>query len=116
MPSNMNMKAGNLIGVTQPGETSKRWKFKYKLEHEMTEMTDGRDTRVTTEYNEAHQVIAQTDALSRKRSWKYATIEGGTETTITEPNGTETVEKFNTHGSPTSIYMRSGTSRGDDNL
>jgi RHS repeat-associated protein len=101
--------AGNLVGVTQPGEAGKRWKFKYNAEHELTSETDGREHTVTTEYNEAHQAISQTDALSRKRSWKYVTIEGGTETTITEPNGSETVEKFNPMGLPTSVTRASGT-------
>jgi RHS repeat-associated protein len=101
--------SGNLIGVTQPGEISKRWKFKYNAAHEMTEMTDGRGNTITTEYNEAHQVVSQTDAMLRKRSWKYATIEGGTETTITEPNSSTTVEKFNKLGLPTSVIRASGT-------
>jgi RHS repeat-associated protein len=101
---------GNLISVSQPGETSARWQFKYNTSHEMTEMTDGRGHAVTTEYNAAHQVTSQTDAMSRKRSWKYAVIAGGSETTITEPNGSETVEKFNGRALPTSVTHASGTS------
>ena len=99
----------NLTSVSQPGERSARWQFKYNSWHEMTEMTDGRGHAVATEYNEAHQVISQTDAMSRKRSWKYAAVEGGSETTMTEPNGSETVEKFNTLGLPTSVTRASGT-------
>lgn len=102
--------SGNLATVTLPGEEKAHWKFKYNAEHEMTSETDGREHTVTSEYNEAHQVSSQTDAMSRKRSWKYATIEGGAETTITEPNSSETVEKFNEIGRPTSVTRASGTS------
>jgi RHS repeat-associated protein len=103
--------SGNLVSVTQPGETKIRWKFKYNAAHELTSETDGREHTVTTEYNEAHQVSSQTDAMSRKRTWKYATApENGTETTIIEPNGSETVEQFNEDGSPTSITHAAGTS------
>jgi RHS repeat-associated protein len=103
--------SGNLASVTQPGETKIRWKFKYNSEHELTSETDGREHTLTTEYNAEHQVSSQTDAMSsRKRTWKYATIEGGTETTITEPNGATTVEKFNEHDLPTSVTHASGTS------
>ena len=103
--------SGNLASVTQPGETKIRWKFKYNAEHELTSETDGREHTVTTEYNEAHQVSSQTDALSRKRTWKYATApENGTETKISEPNGSETVEQFNEDGLPTSVTRAAGTS------
>jgi YD repeat-containing protein len=102
--------SGNLASVTQAGETKIRWKFKYNSEHELTSETDGREHTVTTEYNSSHQVSSQTDAMSRKRSWTYATITSGTETTITEPNGSTTVEKFNEYGSPTSVTHASGTS------
>lgn len=102
--------SGNLASVTLPGEEKARWKYKYNTEHEMTSVTDGREHAITIEYNEAHQVKAQTDPMSRKRSWKYAALEAGTETTITEPNGATTVEKFNEFGSPTSVTHASGTS------
>jgi RHS repeat-associated protein len=102
--------SGNLANVTQPGETKVRWKFKYNSEHELTSETDGREHTVTTEYNGERQVSSQTDALSRKRSWKYASIEGDTETKITEPNGSETVEQFNEEGLPTSVTHAYGTS------
>jgi RHS repeat-associated protein len=100
----------NLASVTQPGEASLRWQFKYDSSHQMTSETDGRSHAATTEYDGSHRVILQTDALERKRKWKYATTESGTETTITEPNGSETVEQFNIAGLPTSITHASGTS------
>jgi RHS repeat-associated protein len=100
----------DLASVTQPGETKLRWKFKYNAYHELTSETDGREHAVTTEYNINQQVSAQTDALSRKRKWEYFTTETGTETKITEPNGSTTVEKFNAAGLPTSITRAYGTS------
>jgi YD repeat-containing protein len=102
--------SGNLASVTLPGEEKARWKYKYNSEHELTSETDGREHTITTEYNEAHQVVSQTDAMSRKRTWKYTPIERGTETTITEPSGSTTIERFNEYGSPTSVTRASGTS------
>ena len=100
----------NLASVTQPGEASFRWQFKYDSSHEMTSETDGRGHASTTEYDSSHRAILQTDAMERKRKWKYANTESGTETTITEPNGSETIEQFNIAGLPTSITHASGTS------
>ncbi len=94
---------GNLASITLPGETSPRWQYKYSSAHELTSETDGRGKTSTTEYNEAHQVISQTDALSHKRSWAYIPTDPGTETVITEPNGSTTIEEFNEYGSPTSV-------------
>jgi RHS repeat-associated protein len=101
--------AGNLATVTQPGTTSLRWQYKYDTSHQMTTETDGRGHAVTTEYDSSHRVIVQKDAMERERKWKYATIESGTETTVTEPNGAVTVEKFNSTGLPTSVIHASGT-------
>jgi RHS repeat-associated protein len=101
---------GNLAAVTLPGEAKASWQYKYNSEHELTSSTDGREHTTTIEYNEAHQVVAQTDPLSRKRTWEYAATQYGSETTITEPNGSTTVEQFNEEGSPTSITLASGTS------
>jgi RHS repeat-associated protein len=100
---------GNLVSVTQPGEASLRWQFKYNSSHEMTEMTDGRGNTVTTEYNSSHQVVAQTDALKRKRTWQYGMVTEGTYTEITEPNGAVTREEFNLEGLPTSVTHAYGT-------
>jgi RHS repeat-associated protein len=102
--------SGNLATVTRPGEEKAHWKYKYNSEHELTSATDGREHATTIEYNEAHQVSSQTDAMSRKRAWKYAPTETGTETAITEPNGAATVEQFNEYGSPTSVTRASGKS------
>src|ERR1700722_6836301 len=99
-----------LATVTQPGETKIRWKFKYGTKDQLTSETDGREHATTIEYNASYQVKSETDSMSRKRSWAYATIAGGTETKITEPNGAVTVEKFNEKGEPTSITHAYGTS------
>jgi RHS repeat-associated protein len=100
---------GNLTRVTQPAEAAFRWQFKYDSAHQMTEMTDGRGHAVTTEYDGSHRAISQTDAMERKHTWKYTTTEAGSETTITEPNGSTTVEKFNVAMLPTSVTHASKT-------
>ncbi len=101
---------GNLATVTQPADTSLRWQFKYNSEHELISETDGRGKTATTEYNEYHQVVAQTDAMSRKRTWRYVQYEKGSETIITEPNGSLTLEDFNEYGLPTSVTRAAETS------
>ncbi len=103
--------SGNLKSVTQPAEATLRWQFKYNSEHELTSETDGRGHAVTTEYNGSQQAISQTDALGRKREWEYDR-EGPseTETTITEPNGSLTVERFNLAGLPLRVTRAWGAS------
>lgn len=102
--------SGNLATVTLPGEEKARWSYKYNAEHELTSVTDGREHTTAIEYNANQQVSSQTDAMSRKHTWKYAPIETGTETAIAEPGGATTVEDFNEYGSPTSVTHASGTS------
>jgi RHS repeat-associated protein len=103
--------SGNLATVTQPGEASVRWEFHYGSSHEMLSEKDGRGNAVEMEYEVADRVVTQTDALKRKHTWKYVPKENGeTETTVTEPNGSTTVEKFNDAGLPTSVTRASGTS------
>jgi RHS repeat-associated protein len=101
--------AGNLASVTLPGEVTPRWKFQYDSSHELTKVTDGRGFATTTEYEGSHRVIAQIDPMKRERKWKYATLAAGTETKITEPNGSETVEQFNSAGEPTKLTRAAGT-------
>ena len=102
---------GNLVSVTEPGETTARWKFAYDSAHEITSETEGANHTVTTEYDGLHRVIAQTDAMGRKRTWNYTTTVSGSQTTITEPNGSTTVERFNGEGSPTSVTHAAGTAQ-----
>jgi RHS repeat-associated protein len=95
--------AGNLTSVTI--EKKARWKFEYNTSHEMTKRTDGRSDSTTTEYDSSHRAIKQVLA-GHERKWKYGT----NETTMTEPNGSETVEKFNEDGEPTEVTRAKGVS------
>ena len=61
----------NLASVTEPGEASPRWQFKYNASHEFTEMIDGRGGKTTNEYNSSDQVTEQKDPLGRKTTWSY---------------------------------------------
>jgi RHS repeat-associated protein len=103
--------SGNLASVTQPGETSLRWRFEYDSSHELTRETDGRGNVTKTEYDSYHRVHAQIDPKENIRRWQYAvTSAGEPKTTLTEPGGAVTVEEFNLAGLPTSITHASGTS------
>jgi RHS repeat-associated protein len=62
---------GNLVSVTEPGEASPRWKFKYNVSHEMTEMTNGLGGKTTTEYNGSDQVVSQTSPLGDTTHFAY---------------------------------------------
>jgi RHS repeat-associated protein len=101
---------GQLISVTEPGETTPNWRFKYDASHQLIEQTDGLGHAVTTEYDTKHRAIRQLDALERQRKWKYTTLPSGSETSITEPNGSLTVERFNSAGLLTSVTRASGSS------
>ncbi len=95
----------NLASVTI--ESKVRWKFEYESSHLVKKITDGREHSTTIEYDASHRVEKQTRA-AHERKWKYGTP-AGTETTLTEPNASETVEKFNTAGEPTKITLAKGT-------
>ncbi len=97
--------SGNLATVTLPGETEKRWKCEYNTEHELTKLTDGRKNSVTNTYNASHQATKQVQA-GHERKWEYETEK----TTLTEPNGSKTVEQFNAEGEPMKITRASGNS------
>ncbi len=99
--------SGNL---TEVADLAKHvWKFGYNSFHELTSQTDPRGHTVTTEYHE-EKVIRQIDALERTRTWEYTAIESGTETTVTNPTGAVTVERYNYANMPTSITNAYGTS------
>jgi RHS repeat-associated protein len=101
--------SGNLVKVTLPGETEPNWKFKYDASHRITEITDGRGNTTKNEYDSSNRVTLQTDPLEGKRKLEYKGTGGSRETTVTEPNGSKTVEKFNEAGEPTEITKASGT-------
>jgi RHS repeat-associated protein len=82
---------GNLATVTEPGEETPRWQFKYNSAHELTTITDGRSGTVVNEYDAAERVIAQTDALKRKTTWSY---EAG-DTRVTAPTSVTDIQFAN---------------------
>ncbi len=100
--------SGNLVSVTLPGEETPRWKFKYDASHQLTEMTDGRGGVTKTAYDENHRVKEQTDPMSRVLKFVYGESEGKKTTTITEPNGSTTFEKFNAAGEPLEVIRAKG--------
>jgi RHS repeat-associated protein len=101
--------SGKLATVTLPGEEKASWKFKYDASHQMTELTDGRGNTTKNEYDGSNRVKRQVDALERERKLEYKETETGSETTITEPNGSKTLEVFNEAGEPLEITRASGT-------
>lgn len=101
--------SGNLTKVTLPGAAAPRWTFKYDASHRLTEVTDGRSHAIKNEYDGSNRVTLQTDRMERKTKLEYAVTGGVKETTITEPNGSKTLEKFNEAGEPTSITRALGT-------
>lgn len=101
--------SGNLSSVTLAGEAAPRWKFKYDASHQLTEMTDGRGGVTKTEYDASHRVKTQTDPMSRVLKFEYGEMAGKKTTTITEPNGSTTFEKFNAAGEPLEVIKAKGT-------
>lgn len=99
--------SGNLTKVTDLD--GHEWKFEYDPSRQMIAKTDPRNHTFTTEYDEHNRVIVQKDPLERIRKWEYAQTAGGTETTIKDPKGTLSIERFNAAGLPTSITHASGT-------
>jgi RHS repeat-associated protein len=104
--------SGNLVSVTLPKEETPRWKFKYDASHQLTEMTDGRGGVVKTEYDEKHRVKKQTDPMERVTKFEYSELEVHKTTTITEPNGSTTFEKFNEAGEPLEVIKAKGGGAG----
>jgi RHS repeat-associated protein len=100
---------GNLKSVTLPSEETARWSFKYDGSHQLTEMTDGRGGVLKNEYDASHRVKKQTDPLSRETKFEYGESGGHKTTTITEPNGSTTFEKFNEAGEPLELIKAKGT-------
>ncbi len=100
--------SGNLASVTLPGEETPRWKFKYDASHQLTEMTDGRGGVTKTEYDGSKRVKKQTDPMGRVLQFVYSESEGKKTTTITEPNGSTTFQKFNAAGEPLEVIRAKG--------
>ncbi len=100
--------SGNLVSVTLPGEEGAHWKFKYDGSHQLTEMTNGLGGVTKTEYDEKHRVKKQTDPMERVIKFEYGELEEDKTTTITEPNGSTTFEKFNDAGEPLEVIKAVG--------
>jgi YD repeat-containing protein len=83
---------GNLVSVTEPGESTPRWRFAYDSEHRMTAMTDGTGGTTTNAYDAENRVISQTDPGGDTRRFEYKE-EGGTELEGATGVGTETGEE-----------------------
>ncbi len=97
---------GNLKSVTQPGELSLRWQYKYDGSHELTELTDGRGGTTINGYNGTHQVISQKDPAGHTLSFEY----GPFHTRITNvTTGSVTDEYFTSNDEPSSITRGFGT-------
>lgn len=95
---------GGLASISIEGKV--RWEFGYTAEspYLLTSVTDGRKHATTIEYDGSHRVIKEVEA-GHERKWAY----GINETTITEPNGSETVDTFNTADEPTKVAEAKGT-------
>ncbi|HEX7245416.1 MAG TPA: DUF6531 domain-containing protein [Solirubrobacterales bacterium] len=101
--------SGNLATVTLPGKTEASWKFKYDGSHRLTEAIDARGGATKNEYDASNRAKTQIDPLAYERKLEYKETEGVKETTITEPNGSKTLVKFNASGEPTEITRALGT-------
>jgi len=101
--------SGNLATVTLPGKAEPSWEFKYDGSHQLTEVIDGLGNAIKNEYDGSNRAKAQTDPLTRERKLEYKEAGGVKETTITEPNGSKTLVKFNESGEPTEVTKASGT-------
>ena len=116
---------GNLTTVTEPGESTAAWRFAYAYPHQLSSQTDALGHTTTTEYNHSRQAVAQSDPLGHKRAWKYASTESGPQTTVIEPNGSETLVQFDNSTLPTATTRAYGSTlaatttdeyEGSDNL
>ncbi len=95
----------NLATVTIEGKI--RWEFEYGSSHLLKKITNGRKNSTTIEYEATtNRVKAQTLA-KHERKWTYGSSPG-TETTLTEPNASETFETFNRAGEPTKVTLAKG--------
>lgn len=92
-----------LASVTIEGK--ERWKYEYESHHLLKKITDGRGHATTIKYagSEPYRVTEE-EVAGHKRKWEYKTGE----TKITEPNGSETLEVFNSAGEPTKIVRAKG--------
>jgi RHS repeat-associated protein len=99
--------SGELASVTEPGESSARWQFKYNGSHEITTMTDGRSGKTVNEYNSSNQVTSQEDPLGHITTFEYEAFQ----TKITnKATGDVIDEQFDSNGLPFAVTRGYGTS------
>jgi RHS repeat-associated protein len=99
-------KGETLATVTLPGESSPNWTFETGSSHLITEIKNGRGGKTINKYNANHQVEEQTDPMTRKLKFAYASLK----TTITnEATGAVTSEQYAPNGEPASITRGYGT-------
>lgn len=91
-----------LASVTIEGK--ERWKYEYESPHLLKKITDGREHATTLKYEATTHKVTEEELAGHKRKWEYKSKE----TKITEPNGSETLESFNTAGEPTKIIRAKG--------
>jgi RHS repeat-associated protein len=104
---------GNLASVTEPGESSPRWQFKYDGSHQITEMIDGRGGKTVLEYDSSHRVISQTDPMARHLTFEYNPFQT---TTTNHATGSVTQESFTSAGQPCAITHGYGTASATTEL
>ncbi|WP_231384252.1 RHS repeat-associated core domain-containing protein [Cellulomonas sp. URHD0024] len=80
--------AGDLIGVEAPDGALKQ--YTYDDQHRVLALTAPDGGVTTNEYDTANRVTQQTDPLGRATTFGY----GNGQTTITDPDGSVTVEKY----------------------
>ena len=97
-------KEKQLASVTLEGK--ERWKFEYESPHLLTKITDGREHVTTIKYEATTHKVTEEEYGGHKRKWEYKT----NETKITEPNGSETLQTFNSAGEPTKVIRAKGKS------
>jgi RHS repeat-associated protein len=99
--------SGELASVTDPGESSARWQFKYNGSHEITTMTDGRGGKTVNEYNGSNQVTSQEDPAGHITTFEYESFQ----TKITnKATGDVIDEQFDSNGLPFAVTRGYGTS------
>jgi RHS repeat-associated protein len=108
--------AGQLASVTDPD--NKATAFTYDpVSGWMTKITDGRgNTSVTNTYDSNGRVMQQTLGNETKpTTFAYQLSASGsvTQTTVTTPDGSQTIYSFNADGYPTSITGAAGTPQAE---
>lgn len=87
--------SGNLASASDP--MGRTWSFTYDPNHLLLTMTDPRGGTTANTYDSSNRVTEQVDPAGRTTSWAYSgdpASSTGSTTTITDPNGNQTVEKY----------------------